>query len=389
MLAYLVRSPAYQARLAVIGQALERHGCEVHHADSIESAMNEGRVAGRSNALIVVPETGDNKTDVARIAQAAARTTRRAFILYVASTLSPEDYKTLTRLGAAETTDWDAAIKEIAQLLPRLQREANVTSESVGHRLITFLGTGAGCGNTTIAMETAVHLASMKGGAAGSVALFDLELADSVVCAYLDIKPHIDWDELAHNPERIDGHMLGILASRHESGLDVFASVGPPQERVNINGVAVLTMLNRLIELYDVVIVDAPAARRRDVDELLRNSDFVVVTGLYSIPSAKSAGAMLKMLAEMRIPPHRIATVITDAETNLFGRVTETFDIAKLIGATPPLFVRRDRAFAIESANAGLSMVASQPKRGISQDIAKIAERVLNVAPVEAATAKN
>ncbi|WP_424362201.1 AAA family ATPase [Methylocystis parvus] len=388
MLAYLVRSTLYEARLAVIGQALVRQGCEVHHVDSIEAAINDGRIAGRSNALIVVPESGDSKADVARIAHAAASMTRRAFIMYVASTLSPEDYKTLTRLGSAESTDWDAAIKEIAQLIPSLQKDAGVKSDSFGHRLITFVGTGAGGGNTTIAMETAVSLASMKGGAAGNVALFDLELADSVVCSYLDIKPHLDWDELSHNPERIDGHMLGILASRHESGLDVFASIAPPQTEIDIGGIAVLTMLNRLIELYDVVILDVPSSKRRDVDEILRNSDLVVVTGLYSIPAAKNVGVMLKKFAQMQIPPNRVATVITDAEVNLFGRVAETFDISKLIGPTPPLFVRRDRAFAIECANAGLSMVASQPKRGICTDIAKIAERVLTVAPVAAAMVK-
>lgn len=386
MLAYLVRSTPYEARLAVIGEALLHQGCEVQYVESLDVAVD--RQAGGRSALIVVPDSGDSKGDVSRIAGAAPRLSGRSFIMYVASALSPEDYKTLTRLGVAESTDWDTALKEISALVVDLQKDTSVGSGSLGHRLAAFVGTGAGSGNTTVAMETAVCLASMKGGVAGNVALFDLELADSVVCAYLDIKPHIDWDELARNPERIDSHMLGILAARHESGLDVFASMGPPQTEIDTGGIVVLTMLNRLIELYDIVVLDVPASKRREVDEILQNSDFIAVTGLYSIPSAKNVGAVLRKLGEMKVSANRIATIITDAEMNLFGRFAETFDISKLIGAAAPLYVRRDRSFAIECANAGLSMVASQPKRGICQDIAKIAERVLDAAPVAAVMAK-
>jgi pilus assembly protein CpaE len=387
MLAYVVQSDSVADKLAVIKQLLAKLNCDVHAVDSIEAAMNGPNPRSSSKSLVVVPETGDGKRDILEITRHAARAAGHAVVLYIAQRISPEDYKSLLRLGWADSTDWDSAVREVNLLVERLQNGdapgANASSQPSQHRVTCFVGTGGGPGNTTIAMETGIHLASLKGREAGRVALFDLNLESSIVCDYLDLAPRMDWAEVAKNPERIDDHMLGLLAARHGSGLDVFAS-SPSTETVVVNQIAILTLLNRLIESYDFVIIDVPAHRRNEVDEILQNSDSVVVTGLFSVPSVRQLHRIMQQLKALKIPSGRVAAVITDAEKNLLGMVNQRFDVRKILTDTQLFYVRRDRSFAMQCVDSGTSMLQAQQNRGVCQDIAKIAEYVRTIEPATA-----
>lgn len=391
MLAFVVQSASVEPKLAIIRRFLEKLECEVRSAESIASAMNNPSLLAAANSLIIVPESADPKKDVQEIAKHSAKVQNRAFVLYIAQRISPEDYKSLLHLGPVDITDWDSAIREIDLTVQRLRKEGVSSpappSDTSDHRVVSFVGTGGGAGNTTVAMEAGVYLASLKRNAAGRVALFDLDLQGSVVCDYLDLAPRVDWAEITKNPERLDAHMLGIFASRHSSGLDVFASRRAPggPETDEINDAAILTLLNRLIEHYDIVIIDVPSYRREGAAEILQNSDFVCVCGLFSVPSVRQIHRMLQRLNVLGIHQSRTAAVITDTETNVLGMVSQRFNVKNILVDERIFFVRKDHDFAMESVDAGVSMMASQPGRAICKDIGRIAEHIRTIAPAAAA----
>ena len=187
--------------------------------------------------------------------------------------------------------------------------------------------------------------------------------------------------EVAKNPARLDDHMLSILASRHCSGLDVFASK-EPVDREEISDAAIFTLLNRLVESYDMVLVDVPAHLQRKSGEILAHSDFVLVTGLFSVPSVREILGLCRRLRDLEVPDKRIGVAITDTEKNIFGMVSQRFDSKSALGGRLTFFIRRDRDFAMECVDEGKSMMQTQPSRGICQDIAKLAEHLKTVTPL-------
>jgi hypothetical protein len=212
MFACIVQTETADQKTAVITKVLKKLGCDIITVNSIEAAAYHPQILAATASLIIVPESSEPSTDVGHIVKYAHQLAGRAFVLYIADRISPEDYKALLRLGAADSTDWKSAVEEVSHVVRRLSeggatpaREPSVASS---RRVISFVGTRGGPGNTTIAMECGIYLASLKGKDSCRVALFDLEFAQSLVCDYLDIMPRLDLSAIAGNPERLDEYML-------------------------------------------------------------------------------------------------------------------------------------------------------------------------------------
>lgn len=392
MLAYIVHPQADDMKAAFISDVLTKLGYQTVSVESLLAVARDPRLASTTDSMVVVPTTESWRLEVSALIKDARRLAGRVFILYIADAISPGDYKALLRLGAADSIDWDSAQHEIGGIVEHLRTRGAESGKKQpadvsGNCVVSFVGTGGGCGNTTMALETGVFLASLKSARRRRVALLDLELRESVACDYLDIPPRLDIAAFAHNPERLDDYMLDILASRHASGLDVFACARSPDvsdKADNGDEAAIYLLLNRLLERYDTVLIDLPAHRAMNVDEILRNSDFIFVTSLFSVPSVKRSYRMLQKLDALGIGPARRAVVVNDAETNFLGTVVKGFDVERALGGERTFYVRRDRAFALECVNAGFAMTLTDPKRGIARDLAKLGEQVETVKPVVA-----
>lgn len=389
MFACIVQTEPNDQKTAVLAKVLKKLGCDIITVNSIEEAAYHPQILAATASIILVPESSEPAGDVGHIVKYAQQLAGRAFVLYIADRISPEDYKALLRLGAADSTDWKSAVDEVGNVVRRLSEggasPGREPSASSSRRVVTFVGTRGGAGNTTMAMESGIYLASQKGKESCRVALFDLEFSQSLVCDYLDIMPRLDLSAIAGNPERLDEYMLTNMASRHSSGLDVFAARQPWFERGDALHVAVFLLLNRLLDRYDIVLIDVPAHRMEEVDEILQKSDFIFVTGLFSVPAVKQIHRAMQRFTGQDIPLSRTAAIITDSETKLFGLVNQRFNIKDIIGEERLFFIRRDRTFAMECVDAGNSMIQSQPSRGISEDIKKVAEHIKTVAPIETA----
>ncbi|MCX7900596.1 MAG: hypothetical protein N2444_11080, partial [Methylocystis sp.] len=200
---------------------------------------------------------------------------------------------------------------------------------------------------------------------------------------YIDLSPRLDLNTFANNPERLDDYMLDILASRHGSGLDIFAcakTLGAPAAGSG-GEAATYLLLNRLLERYNIVLIDIPAYRTSEADEIIRNSDFVFITSLYSVPAIKRSQRLAQRIRELGVAADRRAIVVNDSETNFMGAFVKRFDAESVLTGERILYVRRDRQFALECVDAGFSMTLTDRKRGISKDLAKVATLVEAVTP--------
>lgn len=392
MLAYIVHPHADDTGAATIRDVLAKLDCQTINVPSLNLVAQDQRLASASNSIVVVPTTERWRPDISQMISDASRLVGRAFMLYIADTISPADYRALLKSGSADSIDWDSALNEINGIVDWLKKNG-VEGSSVEppdtskNRVVSFVGTGSGAGNTTMALEVGVLLASNK-SLRQRVALLDLDLSDSVVCDYLDITPRLDLDAFAHSPERLDEYMLDILAARHSSSLDVFACAKANAARTASGNeeTAIYLLLNRLLERYDIVLIDVPAHRAMAMDEILRNSDFIFVTGLFSVPSVKRSKRLVQKIDRLQIGHERRAVIVNDAEASFLGAIVRRFDVDTALAGERIFFVRRDRHFALECVDAGFSMALTDPKRAITKDFRALAEHIETVMPATTAT---
>jgi Flp pilus assembly CpaE family ATPase len=387
MLAFVVTSDRADPQVARLEQLLAKHGYTIVGKTAIDDVVGDPQLEAHRDSLVLVPSLGGAEVDVERVIRLAGQVTGRTFVIYVTDEISQAQYKALVRTGAADCVGWDSAMREIVEISQRVSastpgatRQSAATPEA-RHVVISFLGTCGGSGNTTLALETAACLATAKGKDARSVAIVDLNFERSVMADYLDLMPRLDIDQVMRNPQRLDRYMLDIFTSKHASTLDMFASAAEHVDASTINADVVFALLEHITDLYDIVVLDLPPYRARWVDLVLKDSDLVFVTGLYSVPSVKQVMHELKHLNDLELAPDQVAVIANQCRTTLFGSVLRDGNIDGVLAGRRVLYVQQDWSFALDCVNAGVSMVLSKPRRGICRDIRKIADAALAVRP--------
>jgi pilus assembly protein CpaE len=386
MLAFVVNGGQSDQRVVLLEQLLEKLGYVISRKDTITALMNDPELKAHSDSLVLIPATETSNVNVEGVIGLAGQLKRHGFVIHVADDVSPADYKALIRTGVADSVSWDSAKGEIFEICQRHRagRADAAPSGAKGgspHTVISFQGTGGGAGNTTLALETGVYLASLKGMDARRIAIVDLDFQRSVMCDYLNLPPRLDMADFMRNPQRLDNYMLDIFTSKHQSGLDLFACENRELDYSAIDGSAIFSLLDQLTERYDTVLLDAPRCWTAWLDRVLMNSDCVFVTGRYSVPSVKQIAHELKHLRELNLGPENVSVIINECQKTLLGGIVRKSDIDAVLADQRIFYVQQDLSFALECVNIGVSMVQSGPKHGICRDIRKIGEAVRAVRP--------
>jgi pilus assembly protein CpaE len=332
-----------------------------------------------------VPSTPDWRPAAKEVVELAKRVEGRAFVAYVCDEIGPEDYKALLRTGTADCFDWVHASGEFEDLNARLRGAGSplapfIEKDISHHRVVGLLPAGGGVGNTTLALEAGVYFARQKGKDARRTGVVELDFNRSTICDYVDVPPRLDIAELARNPRRLDDYMLDVFRSHHSSGLDLYSTAEPPADSCVVEGMAVFTLLNRLHDRYEILLIDFPDYKPPWGDEALRNCDFVFVTGRNSIPSLKQTAREMRRLRNLGFEQDRVAAFVTHCQGGLFG-VTGKAAVETVLAGQRVFYIRDDAGLAIESVNSGASMMEAHRGRGICRDIRAAAAFIQALTP--------
>jgi pilus assembly protein CpaE len=123
-------------------------------------------------------------------------------------------------------------------------------------KLVFVLGVRGGVGATTIAVNTAWHLAEAR---QRWVMLADLDLQAGDAALQLDCAPSHALSEAFQHPERVDSLFLDRGVTHVTQRLDLLASLEPLGDVPDIREDAVLSLLGILLHHYRYVFVDLPA----------------------------------------------------------------------------------------------------------------------------------
>ncbi|MCP8937859.1 AAA family ATPase [Alsobacter sp. SYSU M60028] len=382
MNALIVHPHSTDGKVALLAHLLERLHHAVQYVDNLDELSKQAS-SGTNPAIVVIPNLPPLTTTPRQIA-GLAETLNRHFFVYVSDDISSDDYKALIRSGSAEWVTWKSAVTELADITRRRGEQNGAKSGAAAgppHAVVSFVGTVGGGGNTTLAMETGIALASGKAGERMKVALVDLDFQRSVVCDYLDVQPRLDLQELLHNPERLDEYLLDIFTTKHPSGLDIFAA--PPSNIAldSVQPTVVYALLDQLFERYPLVLLDVPAMWMPWTGAIISNSDEVVVTGRYSVPAIKQIVYNLRGLEELKVSKERTLVVVNHCERKLIGGVARNQEMDGALTGFRVEYVQADVPFATECVNTGESMLQKSPVRGVCRDIKRVAKLVSAVTP--------
>jgi pilus assembly protein CpaE len=299
---------------------------------------------------------------------------KSVFFLVISDDVSAKDYKRLVQHGNA---DWAAGTGLPGEALDILRRVSSSSGPpSARPIVVSFVPSAGGVGNSTLAIETAIQLIKRR-GKDSQIALVDLDFQTSHVCDYLDIAPKVQVEDIIESPERLDDQLLDVFASRHSSGLVVFAAPRSPLHVRGLHVEALSALFDRMARRYSHILVDLPVSAYEWTAPLLSASQGIVVTGVNTIPGlSQIADTLAAIRAETY--PAAIRVVINRCASGLLGRIRRMDHVEKVLNGEERIYVRA-ASTAIDCINAGFVMGLSYPFEKAVKDISTIADFCSNL----------
>jgi pilus assembly protein CpaE len=335
--------------------------------------------ADRAIVLIAAPLAHANVDD---LIDEARRHPRNLFFIVVGGDISARDYKRLIQSGNADWVAEAGLPQEILEIVGRISAPIRDVAADAPV-VVSFTPSAGGVGNSTLAIETAIHLVRDKPTKGAKVALVDLDFQSSHVCDYLDIAPKFQFEEIVATPDRLDDQLLNAFISHHSSGLDVLATGRSRFHARDLSVEALSTLFDRMTQRYGAIIIDLPLSVHSWTLPVLAASKGILVTGLNTIPGLRQIEETMRALREEPTIKADVRAVINRCDVSVFGKVARADHVARILGDEKRLFVRNARV-AIECVNVGTPIALAYPSDKSVKDIAAISAFCagLNSAPV-------
>lgn len=203
----------------------------------------------------------------------------------------------------------------------------------------TFMGAKGGCGTTSLAVETAYHLAKSHSGlrsqservGAEQVCLIDLDFETGSVIHHLDIEPGLRLEDLSQDIARIDADLTRSLMTSHKSGISVLATPNMIGANSKINPYAVVRLLEAACEMFPHIILDLPVQWQGWSLAALGGSDFVGLLTDTTIPCLYSARSKRAQIGEMLENKNSCDIILSKYERRALGNNLRLADAKKAL----------------------------------------------------------
>ena len=295
-------------------------------------------------------------------------------LILVSNEISASDYKRLVRSGAADWVAAGSSLQEISEILnnqsagsDKTQREPPTAKPTI----ISFLPCWGGVGNTTIALECALHATRAKATRSWKICYIDLDFQTSHVCDYLDIDARLQIEEIFDRPERLDEQLFERFTSHHSSGLDVFAAPRSRLDPCRTNVTALDKLLELILQKYEFILIDLPELWFNWTYDTLKNSDAILVTGINTVPCLRQIKTTLEEVIATKESKSNVAIVVNRVTHGLFGQIERRRHVESVLSGEMIFYVQEDK-HAIGRANAGTPAMLGAASK-FNDDIAKLA----------------
>ena len=346
-------------------------GLPIAMVASLAKMKADRRFVEAPRPLVLIPDAPFGALDVAEAIDFAREQGGRTFVVCLAASIAPNEYKQLVRTGSAEWITLRDYEQELRDLIARINAAATPKCAAT---VLSFVPSKGGVGNTTLLIEVAIHLSTRRKRSGLRIAILDLNLQGGTAADALDLDPRFDVAEIVDRPERLDEQLIDIFASRHSNGLDVFAS---PLSRISTDAIKpdlIFTFIDSIASRYDAILFDLPAQWSPWTDNLLRGSDAVIVCGGESVPALRRLAATLLHLDTLTIAESKLAAVVNPVASSLLGRISRRAVIARAMAGRRTFLVRRDDGSTGAALDVGRPLLELVPNSRIARDVRRLAE---------------
>ena len=293
-----------------------------------------------------------------------ARRAPETKVLVISDALSAPAVRAMLKLQASDIVASVASASDVVKAAGRLM---DVNPEGPARKNQCWVITGAvgGAGATTLAIELACATAMRD--PENSVCLVDLNLADGMICSYLEGEAKLDMLGLADAPERLDPTLLNAYCWEHETGVSVIAAGRNPDVHDITSADIILRLLDTVCAVYSHVIVDMPRQRRTWSKPILAGVDEVMVVSEFTVPSLHAAADMTREVDALRgdaAPSRLVLNRMSDGKRE-FSVQRASKAIERDIGAV----IRSDWKSAREAVNLGMPVAQVKPKSMLVKDV--------------------
>ncbi len=385
MAVYLVNSGLDAAKAAAVEKRLRAALPDLIPLAGVEAIGARLVPSGNEPAFVLMLAALRDHAGVVRAIDLAAQLGGRAFVIVIGEEMSASDYKALVRTRNADWVSADADPREVLDIMARARRGADAPHAGGGPRAAAVLlaASGGGVGNATLAVETAVRLKTDKATRQRNVCIVDLDFQGSHVCDHLDIEPRLQIGEISANPDRLDAQLFDIFASRHASGVHVFAAPRARFDACDLEIAALDRLFDMMAARYDLILIDLPPVWFAWTPPIIAACHGAIVTGLNTIPGLRRAAETLAAVRRHAAPSAQIAVAINRCQRALIGGIARRQHVASVL-AGEKIFYVGDEAALVDSLNAGTPAIAADPPRNWAKEIALLAGFCAGVAPAAA-----
>ncbi len=320
-------------------------------------------------ALIVIEATETGDKLVEQINVLAEVCDSGAQVLVLGSVNDVATYRTLIQKGVS---DYLAPPFTSRQIIDSVAAICIDPAEMSLGRVISFMSAKGGAGSSTIAHNTAWHLARLFGD---DVAVIDLDLAFGTLGLAFNTESVQSISEVLAHPERLDEVLLERFMVKRDDHLMLLTAPGSLDTDGEVNVESFDVLLDLVRRAAPFVVLDIPYRWSRWTSHVLSRSDEIVMTSTLDLACLRDSKTIFNKLTETRVNDAPIRLVLNHLGAYRKSQLSVK-DFESTLGVVPALVVQHEPVLFGTAANNG-QMIGDVNKRNrVNDGLRKLAEIV-------------
>lgn len=285
----------------------------------------------------------------------------------------------LMRAGAADVLTSPVSEPALALSLERLLT-GGASSVGPGRKtgeIVALLKAGGGVGATALGVQMATQIAARG---AGEVCLADLDLQFGAAAIYMDLPDAVTIADCLSSGSNLSDTPFATALARHRSGARLLAA---PREIVALETLVpthIDTLLTGLRRAFALTLVDLPSVWTVWTNQLLRQSDRIVLITHLSVPHMQLVKRQLRILASQGLEDRPLTLVCNSLSSEQTASVSLKA-AERALGREFDVVIPEDRRTMTGAINQGVELAVVKRGTKLEKAIGELAGKIAVTGP--------
>jgi pilus assembly protein CpaE len=244
---------------------------------------------------------------------------------------------------------------------------------SADGKIVTVFSSKGGVGCSTIAVNMAIAL---QQNAANKVVIVDTSLQFGDVGVLLNLYASRTIADLAAHADELDDELINDIFIPHSSGVKALLAPPRPEVADTVTPALIISVLERLRKMFDVIIVDTGSILDDMVLNVLDVSDKIIVVTTPEIPAIKDAKLFFEVTEALEYERERFMFVLNKTDKRINIRAE---DIAANIKYNVESQLPLDERSVTTAVNQGVPYVLGSKNSLLAQATIDLSKRLLEL----------